>query len=275
MPTIEVVADLVALNDWATEAQIASEAEDPRRCEKRGSTAPSTPLGLQAELFRSDSKQLVRSGSLQSEVRLSRSSSREAPTALSRSGSGHSTLEVPAVRSRSNSGEAGAGSWSPSGSPSGSGHSTLDVPASRSSSHELASRPQSRPTGELPIVSRSISRELPLPRSNSRLAGQTPVAMSPASSNFMSRASSKLQAASASSSRKGTKDFRRAPPALDLDGPTAPKMLRQVSTQNEALALEESKTRALHTYANDQLVFVPSTAARSTPKNRQMSLGKA
>ena len=265
MPTIEVVADLAALNDWATEAQIASEAEDPRRCEKRGSSATSTPLAAQAELFRSSrpSQELVRSESLQSE-RLSRTNSKgERVGPLSRSGSGHSTLEVPAARSRSNSGEAGG-----TLSRSASGHSNLDVPLSRSSSHE---RPHSR-AGE--PVSRSISRELPLSRSNSRLAGQTPVAMSPASSNLMSRASSKL-GGSASSSRHGTKDLQpraQSPPALELDSPTAPTMLQKIS--NEALE-EPLATRALHTYANDQLVLLPSTKARSTPKNRQMSLGGA
>ncbi|CAK9080068.1 unnamed protein product [Durusdinium trenchii] len=204
MPAIEVVADLQALNKWASEAQIASEAEDPRRAphsarspksEDRsnfledhrtsvGSSDAANSRSLEPRKGSKEGRHLSTGGvstvsrastrheSADLLVPISRSSSRhatgESATTISRSGSRHATGELPSTLSRSSS-----------------RHATGELPAASRSSSRHA-------TGELPAVSRSSSRqptgELPtaISRSSSRHAtGELPMAISRSSSRHL------------------------------------------------------------------------------------------
>lgn len=128
---IQVVADLRALNQWAQESRIASEAEDPRRAPHSArslQSASSEQLGVRS----THSERLSESKSLSEELRSSFTSDRmsmvrssrlesEGRSRDSRSSTRKGTLDLPRSSSRN--------STSPSMAPSRPS-ALMDIPAS-------------------------------------------------------------------------------------------------------------------------------------------------
>eukprot|EP00438_Fugacium_kawagutii_P012114 Skav220363 [mRNA] locus=scaffold609:94867:95628:+ [translate_table: standard] len=238
MPSIEVKADLRALNKWAQESRIASEAEDPRRGQH---SAREHSVRSDSEECSSHSRSLGE-WEVRSERKLSRRSQHSSVGRSSTTTADKISEEVLSRGVRS---------------------------SSRLAESDVVERSR-----DISDISRSSTRKgtLDLPRSSSRHSN----ASSRPSALMELPASDPLASLPKLLRQISTNTDASAPSAYGAYGAYDDDSQVPLSAYDLALQNGSPTSRATATYANNQLVLVPQDcAARQTPKMRKMSLGQA